>query len=245
MKLSDLQISKKMMGGFALIVAVVTIMCTVLFVTTLHLAGAEKLNEVSDAAVDSLDRARGDVYAEQAKVRAYMITRSAADRDASDVRRKAFDKNLAAARSSSEAEPHILSLIDDVKAAHEAWRADAADPELRLAGDVSTLPQALAIAQSGTSRARNGSFEHAMDAALAATNTWSDRWTLAGAQAIATIEASIIVGGLLAATLAAAMGWVLTRAIAGPVSSMTAAMNKLAIGDNTVAIPAVGQRDEI
>jgi methyl-accepting chemotaxis protein len=41
------------------------------------------------------------------------------------------------------------------------------------------------------------------------------------------------------------MGWLLSRAIASPVAAMTEAMNKLANGDNSIVVPAVGQRDEV
>ena len=41
------------------------------------------------------------------------------------------------------------------------------------------------------------------------------------------------------------MGWLLTRAIAAPISAMTGAMGKLAAGDNAVEVPAVGRKDEV
>jgi methyl-accepting chemotaxis protein len=41
------------------------------------------------------------------------------------------------------------------------------------------------------------------------------------------------------------VGWLLSNAIAAPVTAMTAAMRRLAGGDNTVACPAVGRKDEI
>ena len=45
----------------------------------------------------------------------------------------------------------------------------------------------------------------------------------------------------LAATLCLAIGYALIRGISGPITAMTRAMTVLASGDNTVAIPAMGQ----
>ncbi|THD59941.1 methyl-accepting chemotaxis protein, partial [Phenylobacterium sp.] len=49
----------------------------------------------------------------------------------------------------------------------------------------------------------------------------------------------------LSIVLSILMGWLLSRAIAGPISRMTDAMGKLASGDHAVEIPAVGRKDEV
>ncbi|WP_247887377.1 methyl-accepting chemotaxis protein [Azospirillum sp. SYSU D00513] len=49
----------------------------------------------------------------------------------------------------------------------------------------------------------------------------------------------------LAASLGVALAWLIGRSIAVPVTSMTAAMRRLAGGDTAAEIPAVGRRDEI
>ena len=45
--------------------------------------------------------------------------------------------------------------------------------------------------------------------------------------------------------VAALMGWVLSRSIATPVAGLTAAMRRLATGDNAVDIPSLGRKDEV
>jgi methyl-accepting chemotaxis protein len=71
--------------------------------------------------------------------------------------------------------------------------------------------------------------------------------TRAAAQAAATRSASLtlVVGGLLTILLAVAMGWLLSRSIAAPVSLMTTAMGRLATGDTEVVVPAIGRKDEV
>jgi methyl-accepting chemotaxis protein len=52
-------------------------------------------------------------------------------------------------------------------------------------------------------------------------------------------------GGAFAFVTAVAFGWLLTRLTADPVAALTAAMKRLAGGDTTVKIPAIGRKDEI
>ena len=50
---------------------------------------------------------------------------------------------------------------------------------------------------------------------------------------------------MLSVLLSILMGWVLSRAIATPITAMTGAMDRLAGGDNTVEVPAQGRKDEV
>ncbi|WP_299008830.1 DUF3088 family protein [uncultured Caulobacter sp.] len=65
------------------------------------------------------------------------------------------------------------------------------------------------------------------------------------AKAFRTALVTLAVAGALAVGTAALMGWLLSNAIATPVTAMTAVMRRLAGGDNTVDVPAVGRKDEI
>jgi methyl-accepting chemotaxis protein len=55
----------------------------------------------------------------------------------------------------------------------------------------------------------------------------------------------LIAGGVVAMLLSTLMGWLLSRAIATPISKMTDAMGRLASGDHAVEVPAVGRKDEV
>ncbi len=63
--------------------------------------------------------------------------------------------------------------------------------------------------------------------------------------AIASASLTLLIGGLLTVLMAIGLGWLLSRLIAEPVASMTAAMGRLSSGDTSVVIPAVGRRDEV
>src|SRR6185312_16152798 len=60
-----------------------------------------------------------------------------------------------------------------------------------------------------------------------------------------TVNLVLLVGGVLTTLIAAAMGWLLTRALGAPVVGMTSVMKRLAAGDHAVTVPSVGRGDEI
>jgi methyl-accepting chemotaxis protein len=64
-------------------------------------------------------------------------------------------------------------------------------------------------------------------------------------RAVAQAGLSIVLAGLGVVAVAALMGWLLNNMIAKPVSAMTDTMRRLARGDNTVVVPAIGRRDEV
>jgi methyl-accepting chemotaxis protein len=64
-------------------------------------------------------------------------------------------------------------------------------------------------------------------------------------KALTAANAALAVGGALAVGIAILMGWLLSGAIAAPIAAMTAAMRRLADGENGVDVPAVGRKDEI
>jgi methyl-accepting chemotaxis protein len=59
------------------------------------------------------------------------------------------------------------------------------------------------------------------------------------------MRAAQILGSVLALVVAAAVAWALQRAIAMPISGMTAAMRRLAAGETELDVPAHGRGDEV
>jgi HAMP domain-containing protein len=61
-------------------------------------------------------------------------------------------------------------------------------------------------------------------------------------QRTSSLILGLSVGGLL---LGAALAWLISRGVSGPVKRMCEAMRTLAAGDHSVAIPALGRKDEV
>ncbi|WP_366655668.1 HAMP domain-containing methyl-accepting chemotaxis protein [Fodinicurvata sp. EGI_FJ10296] len=66
----------------------------------------------------------------------------------------------------------------------------------------------------------------------------------AEAGAVDAEQASLIFAAIALAA-GAGIAWLITRAITGPIGSMTATMKRLAGGDASAEVPAIGRRDEI
>jgi methyl-accepting chemotaxis protein len=66
--------------------------------------------------------------------------------------------------------------------------------------------------------------------------------TIANVHRASSLILGLSIGGLL---LGAALAWLIGRGVSGPVTRMCDAMRKLAAGDHSVAIPALGRKDEV
>jgi methyl-accepting chemotaxis protein len=240
MSFSNLGVSKKLLLAFAVTVSVVIAMSAAVALATRRQATLEKFNSESDAAQEQIALARGEIYRASSDVRGYVLSPGAnkPDLDAAFAR---YAENLKQVRQFAEREPALAPKFDALDAAANGWRKDAGEPLLK-AGD----PQAAAeIIKSGVPSARIEAVAQASDEALKAIDGWSAGDTEKQAAGLRQANLILLVGSLITAAIAAAMGFVLTRALAVPVAGMTSAMRQLASGDHAVTIPSVGRKDEI
>ena len=246
MMLNNLRVVKKLGIGFGAVVAVIVASYSTLYMRTQSLYEIERLNSISDEAVDDVDKARGDIARAQAAVRKLVVTGAEADR-------ASFDKAVADGRADRGAlrkiltaeAPQLLPQLD----AYEKVRADYVgsylDEEARLASSPATRPQALEMLASNASGTAAKAMAEALSTLRDDTNRWSQSYTDTGNAAMDQMLVIVALSGIVSTILAILMAWVIARAVARPIGGMTAVMQKLAQGDHSVVIPAVGQRDEI
>ena len=154
-----------------------------------------------------------------------------------------FDKDMAEATRLAQSKPELVAQLDQMKQAIEGWRRDDVQPLLHLPRNDETSAQASALRVDSAKRIHD--FDNAAAAVLTSANTWSNAMTGGEDGAINSIHLAAVLGCLASALLAGLTGWLLTRAIAGPVVLMTGAMRRLSSGDNAVEVPAVGRGDEV
>jgi len=138
-----------------------------------------------------------------------------------------------------------LRHLQAVEALAERWYDDFASRQIALMRHADSVTQARAIEASGAP----GETLDAIDVQLAALN---ERMTanIADAQdtraaALDRLYGALTAGPVVSALVAVALGLLLARGIAGPVSRLTEAMGRLAEGDTTVEIPATDRGDEV
>jgi methyl-accepting chemotaxis protein len=245
MSFANLGVSKKLMLSFAVVVAVVVAMALTIGLATRQQATLERLNSESDAAQYELAQARGEIYKASSEVRGYIIAASAANKPDLDADLGRFNEHLGQARKYGAREPSLTPKFDALQSAAAAWRTDSADAQVKAVEGPGGAAAAADIIKSGVPAARLKAMADTADEAIKAADAWSGGDTDKQAAGIRFTNIVLLIGSALTVAIAAAMGWLLSRALAVPVVGMTSAMRKLAAGDNTVTIPSVGRKDEI
>lgn len=248
MRLSNLPISRKIALAFGLVLCATVITSAILFVSLRSVNSAENIARDARLLIADLDRAVDSVSEQTEDVRDHLMTLSNDPVNAYHAAVQRFTDNLADARTRAAGHAGgdaIVALIDKVDAAGNDWRKAVTDLQLKLAEDPASFERAFNVPVSPPALLRMSEFRKAVTAARSQIDAWSDATSAAAEQQLAMSQMVQLLGGLAAALIATLVGWALAAAIARPVRQMTGVMKKLAEGDNSVEVPAVGRCDEI
>ncbi|WP_296600359.1 methyl-accepting chemotaxis protein [Phenylobacterium sp.] len=236
--LNNLNISKKLMVGFAVVVAVVAIMCAAVFASLMSIRTAVAAN---DQSVHQLNLADDILMARVERQNAIRGLVASGD--------PAFLKRVEASEAAYKTAIESLEKVapedgDDIKAIKAAVAKVEAEEAPLIAAGQDPTQQATAMMELGT-KGRLEDFRAALKVFRDQENANLVKRAKAQEAAQAFSITLLAVGSLLAVALSVVMGAILSAAIANPVSAMTAAMTKLAAGDNNVDVPAQGRKDEV
>jgi len=152
----------------------------------------------------------------------------------------ALEQAFAALRDNTH-DPADQALLQDVQTALTTFRSEA-DRAVELGRNAATLEQNRAsLAQI----ARLTALRESLGVVIADEQEEQRVLDEHASDEIAKSYVVLAIGCAMAVLISALMGWLLSRMIGRPVVQMTEAMGRLAKGDNTVDIPAVGQKDEV
>ena len=236
--LNNVNISKKLTVGFAVVVTVVAVMCAAVFASLMSIKSAVSLNSETVAERELAD---GFLYARVERQNAIRGLVASGDPAFLKTIEEAEKKYADKIETLERAAPEDAALIGAIKAAAAKVQAEEAD--LIAAGQDPTR-QAEAMMQLGT-KGRLTEYRSAVAALVKQQEAILERRADAKDAAQAFAVTVLAVGSLLAVALSVLMGAVLSGAIAKPVAAMTNAMGKLASGDTNVDVPAVGRKDEV
>jgi methyl-accepting chemotaxis protein len=238
--LNNIKVARKLLVAFAILVAAVATAGALVWngLSTIHTQTG--LNEHSYAYVAAVDETLMALVEQQNAARGYVASLDPSFVEKYDKQTAAYDK-------------HFRTLLDGVESDDEQARADSlagavkvfraeAHQQMTDAGDPALLESARAnIAKTG----RLTKIREVLKAIRDNEQAQLAERSASQARAFTAAGLALSVGGALALGIAVLMGWLLSGAIATPIAAMTAAMRKLADGDNTVAVPAEGRKDEI
>lgn len=244
--INDLKISRKLVLGFTAVIGIIaaTGVAAIVNINTMNHARAETSR--GNATLAAVADAQFRLARQENSVRGWIISLDPYYLERVESHRGKFKEALDTMRALTEGEAEQLATIDSLEAAADQWYEGIVPVATRLARNPATHAQAAAlVGNNGVADTLIAPAEEGIDAVIAAEQAQLEELE-ARSEAAAAMVTYVILGGLLiSALLSIAIGVGLTRAIAGPVTLMTAAMRKLAGGDKTIVVPAVGRKDEI
>ena len=246
MNFNNLRIAQKLLLAFGAIILLIIVSSVVLYSQIKWLSEANRLNSMSDDAVDGIDRGRADLALATAAVRKFVLTGADADKASASKPMADEATDLTSVRTIlSQDAPEFLPDLDAYDAAFSAYVVKYFGEELRLAASPTTRPEAVSMIASATTHTEYVALTQKLEKLRAEIDGWSDHWTDVGARTGAETTAVVIGSGLLSVVLASLLAWLVAGAISRPMNAMTTTMRALAAGDHHVTVPAIGQGDEI
>ncbi|WP_395945590.1 CHASE3 domain-containing protein, partial [Brevundimonas sp.] len=235
MFLRNLSLSRKLLLAFCVVILASAATSTLIFTNLMTLREASKSASRSQTLSQKADRLVALTVDQQNALRKYLLGGGDAAREAYDAAGAAFEQEWTAFHSATS-QPAQRDRLEKLKVAVEAWRRDVAAPEFAR-GTVAFDPASSALDLTEV-RTLGGELGEAAE----------ERVAVRAAEHEAALSRSVTVlgaGGLVLILLSVAMGMMLARLVGRPIVAMTAAMARLAEGDKSVVIPAVGQKDEV
>ena len=242
----DLKISRKLTLGFAAVTLTMAGMGGAMLVNLRTLDHARDEIKESRQIVAALDEAKFFMTRQENSYRGYLLSKDEYYIDRVGKHRANFKKRLDIAKAALEDQPKLAAEVTAAGAAADKWYSEVFEAGVRLSADPATLPQAIAmVGPDGTADAVIGPAEDAIEAVQTAVTRETEQLQAQQIAATRSAYVSLAAGLALAVMIAIGLGMLLTRMIAAPVTAMTAAMRRLAQGDFTAAVPAMGRKDEV
>ncbi len=241
---ANLTVARKVLLAFAILVIASLVSSGVLLKNVLEMKFTAVETTDTVEKVDSIVRARQAFDRQLSSLRGYTIHPT---EQQLEIYRTADGQFLEAMKflDANIRSTGSRAYLAQMRQAHEEFDRDGAQPQIAFAGNPETHAKAVELVKSGLVGQKVAAFQKAADGIER-----EQRGHLARRDALQrqTQDMSIVVlaiSCILMVLISMAMGLLLVRGIGRPVVAMTGAMNKLAAGDNTVEIPAVGRKDEV
>ncbi|WEK57862.1 MAG: methyl-accepting chemotaxis protein [Candidatus Brevundimonas phytovorans] len=243
--LDNVRISRKLAGAFALIVAVIVALGVVVFIQVRELEKAKETVALVESVTAKTAQLKRSVDQQESRTRAYLLTAKPAHLERIEAHKVMFREIAADLKADTAHIPGSPARVDALTDAVTAFQAAVLDPEIRLASRPETRPEALALTESEIPTQMMAPINAAFDTITEAQSARKEKALKTQADAFRATKIALGVGILAALTLSILFGLGLAKMIATPIAAMTAAMRRLAGGDKTIVVPAVGRKDEV
>jgi methyl-accepting chemotaxis protein len=192
----------------------------------------------------SLNTAVQAMLEEAVNHRGYLLFRNDRTYKAVFDNRDLVVKAIEQSRKDAAAYPKVVVLLDDVKAAADAFHTNLVLPQLEAAKAGKPATEVMEINRV----AQNGEldvFRAAAAKVASELKSLNDQQRVIQISAHSSLELALLGGSAVAGGLAVLLIWLLAQSIVKPITGMTNAMTRLAGGEHGVDVPAVDRADEV
>ena len=247
MKLADLKIGTRLYIGFAAVIAILFIMIVIAFRNFAALGTANEMNvHTYQVMAESRGMLESLINIETGQ-RGFSLTGNETSLEPLQGGRREFGTHLATIRGLVSDNPTQQERLTRLEKAQQDWQRDAIEPALAQRRAVIAGTAAIDSVVALEQQAKGKTAMDAMRALLAEIQGAEEvllKQRAAEAATLRTQTATVLVGGgLVAATLAALIAWILARNITRPLSQAVGVAQRVAAGDLTASI-GVTSRDE-
>ena len=242
----NFRIPTKLMVVFGVLLATIATMGVALFINSAVLAKSVERTELAHQAMQAADTATFRLTRQENSLRGFLL--SGDDYYVKRIETVHKVKFFAALDDLDKlaTDDKGRAQVQAIREAYASYRKDAIDPALALGADPATRPEAVQLVRNdGVADKAVTPVEDALDAIQTSAKAQVELEALAQKRANTISNLVLLSGILLSGAIALGGGLLLSSSIARPVAAMTAAMRRLASGDNAIEVPAVHRTDEV
>ncbi|WP_447908886.1 methyl-accepting chemotaxis protein [Brevundimonas bullata] len=242
--INNLPVSRKLFAAFLAVFVAIGAMGAGIGYSLWQLEVSDKERSRENTINRETSKAEFYLAKQENAMRGFLLSTDSYYLERLDSHRDNFKKALTGIGAQVDADRSVH--IGEAEKAADAWFDNIVVKGAALARNPATRAEAIAmVGPDGSADGYITPVEEAVDAlrtkndaALQAARDEQDAAT-------ATAMFSLIIGLIAAALIAAVAGFIVTGLIAKPITAMTSAMRRLAGGDKTIEVPAVGRKDEV
>ncbi|MBX5068497.1 methyl-accepting chemotaxis protein [Rhizobium lentis] len=245
MSAKNISLNGKLAATFAALILIFMSVSAFVYSKATASAVASAEQEKSELLVNQIDDALQAMLEQAVNLRGFILFRS--DSTYGDVfaNRERMLKAIAAAKQTASGEPQLIEMIDGMQRAADLYFHELAEPQTKARKETDMpIEEVVKIGVNATKGQLDG-FRQASAKIKATAREKSNALAAVRADANSDLKMTLLAGGIVASLAAAVLAWLMSRTIVRPVVGMTAAMDRLASGQNDIEVPAVERGDEI
>jgi methyl-accepting chemotaxis protein len=245
MRISDISIAKKIGMAFAIMIVGSAAMGMAVRSNMVTIKEAQIKTDAQNLVIADTLEARGALTRQENSLRGFLITKDSYYSERVKKHYGTFAKHMEAIRKAPGITPEMTVVLDKIDKDLAAWHVNIADRIIALAKNEATYPEAVALLGSDTAASYIDPVEEGLDGMKDGERLEISAETAAKDAAFQSAQLALLLSMGMLIAAAVGLGLLLSRGIAAPVILMRDAMQKLAAGDTSIEVPALGRKDEV